>query len=137
MDPPIQSGLLQGCTAQLREDDMIFTGHVGILPRECDEWSEETLQAKTERLLNVQDGNGDLEESKDTVTSQPLVAELIREARAKELEYFEAMTVWIRQSRADSFKYNGKAPISVRWIDVNKGDDATPEYRSRLVAREI
>ena len=31
----------------------------------------------------------------------------------------------------------GKAPISVRWVDVNKGDDDNPNYRSRLVAREI
>ena len=25
----------------------------------------------------------------------------------------------------------------MRWVDVNKGDDITPNYRSRLVAREI
>ena len=31
----------------------------------------------------------------------------------------------------------GKGPISVRWVDINKGDDENPNYRSRLVAREI
>ena len=31
----------------------------------------------------------------------------------------------------------GKAPIGCRWIDINKGDDEKPEYRSRLVAKEI
>ena len=31
----------------------------------------------------------------------------------------------------------GKPPISVKWVDVNKGDDLNPNYRSRLVAREI
>ena len=30
-----------------------------------------------------------------------------------------------------------KDPIGTRWVDVNKGDDVNPEYRSRLVAREI
>ena len=30
----------------------------------------------------------------------------------------------------------GRAPISVDWVDVDKGDDARPEYRSRLVAQE-
>ena len=30
----------------------------------------------------------------------------------------------------------GKPPITVKWVDVNKGDDASPDYRSRLVARE-
>ncbi len=28
-------------------------------------------------------------------------------------------------------------PIKVRWIDINKGDTENPEYRSRLVAKEI
>ena len=31
----------------------------------------------------------------------------------------------------------GKMPIGVRWVDVNKGDESQPNYRSRLVAREI
>ena len=31
----------------------------------------------------------------------------------------------------------GKAPIGVRWVDINKGDKVHPEYRSRLVAKEI
>ena len=31
----------------------------------------------------------------------------------------------------------GKGPIQVRWVDINKGDDAHPNYRSRLVAKEF
>ena len=31
----------------------------------------------------------------------------------------------------------GKAPIAVRWVDINKGDDVNANYRSRLVAKEI
>ena len=31
----------------------------------------------------------------------------------------------------------GRQPISLRWIDINKGDDVNPNYKSRLVAREI
>ena len=30
-----------------------------------------------------------------------------------------------------------KVPLSVRWVDVNKGDGLTPNYRSRLVARQL
>ncbi len=30
-----------------------------------------------------------------------------------------------------------KAPIGVRWVDVNEGNKIHPEYRSRLVAKEI
>ena len=31
----------------------------------------------------------------------------------------------------------GKAPIGCSWIDISKGDYAKPEYRSRLVAKEV
>ena len=46
--------IIQGCRAQLREDGRILVGHVGILPRESDDWSEEKFTTKTEKLLNVQ-----------------------------------------------------------------------------------
>ena len=39
--------------------------------------------------------------------------------------------------RALAKETTGKAPITVKWIDVNKGDDTSPSYRSRLVAREV
>jgi hypothetical protein len=129
--------IIQGCRAQLREDGRVFIGHVGILPRESDSWSDRKLEAKAEKLLYVKIAKSDEEEFKDSVTGQMLDADLVREARRKELEYFEAMKVWLRKPREDSFKHMGKPPISVRWIDVNKGDDSNPGYRSRLVAREI
>ena len=31
----------------------------------------------------------------------------------------------------------GKRPIGVKWVGINKGDEANPEYRSRLLAKEI
>ena len=31
----------------------------------------------------------------------------------------------------------GRIPVSVRWLDINNGDEANPEYRSRLAAQEI
>ena len=72
------------------------------------------MQAKTERLLNVQVTKGDSEEFKDSVTSQPVVPELVREARRKELEYFESMKVWIRKSRTDAFKHMADGLTSTR-----------------------
>ena len=41
------------------------------------------------------------------------------------------------KSQSKRHKQTGKGPISVRWIDINKGDKECPNYRSRLVAREI
>ena len=31
----------------------------------------------------------------------------------------------------------GKAPIAVRWVDINKGGSNNPNHRSRLVAKDI
>lgn len=37
----------------------------------------------------------------------------------------------------ECYNKTGKSPMTVRWIDVNKGDTQNPNYRSRFVAREI
>ena len=37
----------------------------------------------------------------------------------------------------ESYNETGCGPIGVRWVDINKGDDTQPEYRSRLVAQEV
>jgi hypothetical protein len=74
---------------------------------------------------------------KDDITKQPLLDGLVDAARAKELEYFASKGVWIKRPKAEAFQKTGRPPISVRWVDVNKGDDQCPKYRSRLVARQL
>ena len=37
----------------------------------------------------------------------------------------------------ECYEETGKAPIGVRWVDINKGDSEHPLYRSRLVAKEF
>ena len=73
----------------------------------------------------------------DDVTGQPLDPILVREARKRELEYFKTKEVWQLEQIETARKFTGRRPISVRWVDVNKGDDQEPNIRSRLVAREI
>ena len=77
------------------------------------------------------------ENFKDAITGQSLDPALTKEARKKELEYFASKGVWHKRPRSEAYKFTGKPPISVKWVDVNKGDDEAPNYRSRLVAREI
>ncbi len=104
------TAILQGCRAQLREDGRAFVGLVGIGPRQSDAWSDTTIEATTDRLLNVQVNNGGQEEYKDSASGQPLVAKLVHEARRKEMEYFESVKVWVRRNRSEAFKNMGKAP---------------------------
>ena len=35
------------------------------------------------------------------------------------------------------WELTGKAPIKVKWLDINKGDEEHENYRSRLVAMEL
>ena len=74
---------------------------------------------------------------KDAVTGQPLQKALVEAARKLELEYFASKQVWAKRPYSEAMARTGKKPISVRWLDTNKGDDEECNYRSRLVAREI
>ena len=73
----------------------------------------------------------------DDIIGQPLNPDLCRIARKKELDYFHSKGVWSMRSVQEAWKLTGRPPISVRWVEVSKGDDDNPNYCSRLFAREI
>ena len=43
----------------------------------------------------------------------------------------------MKKPKAEAIKKMGKPPITVKWVDVNKGDELRPYYRSRIVAKEF
>ena len=57
--------------------------------------------------------------------------------RLEELGELAKHGVYKKVPISECWENTGKAPIGTRWIDVNKGDDQYPDYRSRLVAQEI
>ena len=71
----------------------------------------------------------------DDVSGKALDASLVAEARRAEMEYFEKHCVYERVPREHQRRTRGKV-ITTRWLDVNKGDSQSPEYRSRLVGQE-
>ena len=74
----------------------------------------------------------------DDVNGGILPAEKVKEARRLEMDYLkEKHGVYVERPRAECFEETGKPPIPVRWLDTNKGDPTNPNYRSRLVVREI
>jgi hypothetical protein len=73
----------------------------------------------------------------DDLTGLPLPPDLCKAARRKELEYFKSKGVWEMRTINEARMKMGRRPISVRWVETNKGDDEHPNIRSRLVAREI
>ena len=73
----------------------------------------------------------------DDLTGQVLDPKLVAEARSNEVKALIEMGVWEAVPEAQCLERTGRKPISARWVDINKGDDRSPNYRSRYVAREI
>ena len=63
--------------------------------------------------------------------------EFVEAARADEIATVRSMNVWTKVYREECLRVTGKQPVKLRWIDVSKGDDTCPNYRSRIVAKEI
>ena len=72
----------------------------------------------------------------DDMTGQELDPDEVRRARAEEMRYVDQRGVWRKVPRSLAAR-NGWKVIPTRWIDINKGDQRTPNYRSRLVAKEF
>ena len=83
--------------------------------------------------LHERDGT----QATDDQFGEPLVPDLVRKARKEEMVYFRDMNVYEKVSLSECTSATGKKPIAVRWVDINKGDSAAPNYRSRLVAKEF
>ena len=64
----------------------------------------------------------------DDVSGQELDPALMMAARRDEIAYFRDMGVYEKVSANECWRETGKAPIGVRWVDINKGDTANPNY---------
>ena len=135
--------ILAGLRDQLKAEGTLLNGIVGIQERvDCGTTDEEREDDGSDAQVYIVDGmafkidNGE-GPFFDDLTSQPLPTQLVKAARRKELDYFEGKQVWKRMTISEAWRITGRAPISVRWVDVNKADDQEPEIRSRLVARQM
>ena len=77
------------------------------------------------------------EEYYDEVTGRRLPADLVRAARREEVNFMLDWKTWERVERAEALRRTRLPPLKTRWVDVNKGDEQTPDIRCRLVAKEI
>jgi hypothetical protein len=73
----------------------------------------------------------------DDVSGKELDPEQVRKARKEEMQEFHKHKVYVKVPLAQCWSRTGKKPIGVRWVDINKGDERNPKYRSRLVAMEF
>ena len=76
-------------------------------------------------------------EAFDDLSGARLDPVMVAAARREEIEYFRERGVYVKVGIDECWATTRKKPIAVRWIDINKGDEANPHYRSRLVANEF
>ena len=76
------------------------------------------------------------QEAWDDVSGKELDPAGVRAARSLEIEHVNMKKVWRKIPRAEA-KRQGCKMIGTRWVDIDKGDDKKPDYRSRLVAKEF
>ena len=120
--------VLKGMTRQMRMDRKLKPGCFGIQAVDDEDHVDDLIHSPE---------NGFSGRYKDDISGQVLRDDLVKKARQDELQYFLAKGVWTKVPKAQARRETGKNAISVRWVDVNKGDDAEPRYRSRLVARQL
>ena len=73
----------------------------------------------------------------DTTTGAPLRKEAVLKARQEELGWVHKQRIYTKVPLEECWQTTGKAPITLKWIDKNKGDQYRENYRSRLVVREV
>ena len=70
----------------------------------------------------------------DSISGVRLDPELLSASRKVEIDFTNRLEVYRKRSR-NWAKDKGIHVIPTKWVDVNKGDDKRPEYRSRLWKR--
>ena len=71
------------------------------------------------------------EEFHDNRTREYLDPELVAKARSEEVEFMEKIGLYQEVDIAECLEITGRAPISTRWVDVNKGSMESPNVRCR------
>ena len=73
----------------------------------------------------------------DDVNGGWLQEQLVQAARAEEHAWVHVRDVYEEVDEDMCWSETGRAPISLRWVDTNKGTEELPRIRSRLVVREL
>jgi len=73
----------------------------------------------------------------DDIHGTALRSDLVQAARQEELTWIKQEKIYTKVPLRQCKQRTGKQPLDTRWIDHNKGDDKRPNYRSRMVVREI
>ena len=116
--PKLVKRIISGIISQLKHDGTMKDGEVGMYAMDDDVEIAKELRGPEQGYSG---------KYKDAISGQVLQDKLVAEDRAKELKYFIDKGVWQKRPRQEAFAKTGHAPISVKWVDVNNGDDVNPK----------
>ena len=105
-----------------------------------DPTKEEAMIAdiRAEEDLNLQEHMEDFGEwAWDDVKHKQLDLQKVKEARKEEVDYMVKKGIWDVVDWKECRVRTGKEPVSVKWVDTDKGIDGQVKVRSRLVARDF
>ena len=71
------------------------------------------------------------------ISGKELKPELVRVSCEEVLKVVDDMGVWELRTISECLEVTGKKPVKVRWVDINKGDDESPNVRYRIVAKDF
>ncbi len=70
------------------------------------------------------------------MSDTPLPTDAVNAARHEEVQWIRAINLYDKVPRSVATS-RGFKPETIRWVDVNRGDDENMKVRSRLVARQL
>ena len=117
-----------------REESQRILGSLAMATR--DEHGCCNLNGVTKLPTATEEDEEELQVAWDDVSGRELEPSKVRLARKEEIDYVHKSNLYTKVPREKAKKLKAKV-ITVRWIDINKGDSIAENYRSRLVAREI
>ena len=101
------------------------------------EWIAEIKTEVTKKLELEEEVERRVEKAWDDVNEGwELPVEKVKAARSEEVSYMEGRGIWTVRPVSECWEKTGRKPVSVRWVDTDKGfmGGGGMEVRSRLVA---
>ena len=122
--------ICQGIAAQKKLDNLGMEARPVLSVEEMTNAAKSAKGEDPSTALHERYGNDVI--ALDDLNGEVLDPILMAKARKDEIEYFKHMGVYDNVNVDEAWKEIGKAPIPVRWVDINIGDRKNPNYRSRF-----
>ena len=134
--PKLVKAMLVAMRQQL-EDDGEFGTHLNSVEAGPVPDATPVIDEEEEKFNQLPEASEELEGPViDANTGAILDPKEVVKARAEELTWIHKQQIY-KKVPISECEQEGKTPITMKWIDRNKGDLERPNYRSRLVCREV